>query len=295
MRRHILDTPISYYAIFLAARYLPIGLCHWLGKITALIVYAFSSKDRTGLAFNLSIAFNKQRKDPFIRKTIRQIFINYGRYLVDFFVFPQLPKAKTKRFFTHLQGEEILEDALTKGKGVILLSAHLGNWEFSGNIADHPMAVVAMAHNTSVTNGLVDRLRKNKGVQTFVMDHSPFIGIEILRHLRNNGIVAMNGDKDFFGNSKKMPFFGRNVAFPIGPVVLAMRTGAALIPAFVLMHSDGKYFGVLEKAIPLHRDGDRDEAIEKNLNRVTSVFERYIRQYPDQWYCPDPITDEIVS
>lgn len=295
MRRHILDTPISYYAIFLAARYMPIGLCHWLGKITALIVYAFSRKDRAGLAFNLSLALNRPTEDPFVRKTIRQIFINYGRYMVDFFLFPQLPKAKTKRFFTHLQGGEILEDALAKGKGVILLSAHLGNWEFSGNIADHPMAVVAMPHNTSVTNGLVNHLRKNKGVHTFIMDNSPFIGIEILGYLRNNGIVAMNGDKIFFGNGKKIPFFGKKVAFPIGPVVLAMRTGAALIPAFVLMQPDGRYFGVLERAIPLHLDGDRDEAIEKNLNRVTSVFERYIRQYPDQWYCPDPITEEIIS
>jgi KDO2-lipid IV(A) lauroyltransferase len=293
MRRHILDTPISYYAIFLAARYLPIGLCHWLGKITALIVYAFFRNDRAGLAFNLSLALNRPTQDPFIRKTIRRIFINYGRYLVDFFLFPQRPKAEIKRFFTHLQGKEILEDALAKGKGVILLSAHLGNWEFSGNIADHPMAVVAMPHNTSVTNGLVNRLRKDKGVRAFVMDDSPFIGIEILRYLRNNGIVAMNGDKGFFGNCKEMPFFGKKVAFPIGPVVLAMRTGAALIPAFVLMQPDGRYFGVLEKVIPLCHEGDRDKAIEKNLNRVTSVFERYIRQYPDQWYCPDPITGEI--
>ncbi len=99
----------------------------------------------------------------------------------------------------------------------------------------------------------------------------------------------MIGDKDFFGNGKLIPYFGKQVRFPIGPVTIAMASGAALIPAFVLKQPDGKYFGVLEDAIPLTNEGSREQAIQKNLEKIAVIFETYIQRYPDQWYNPDPI------
>lgn len=293
MRQHILDNPISYYAIFSSVRYLPTRLCHWLGKLVALIVYAFSRKDRDGLASNLSLALRRPLADPFIRKTIRQIFKNYGHYMVDFFLMPQLPPHKIRRFFAEFKGEEILQSALANGKGVILLTAHLGNWEFGSmflRFRNYPLNVVALAHNTYSTNALINRLRRNKAVNVIEVDRSSFSGIEILRRLRNNEIVAMIGDRDFFGSGRPIDFFGKKVSFPVGPVVLAMKSGAALIPAFVLRQSDGRYFGVLEEAVPFLLEGDRDDVIEKNLGKTARVFEKYIRSYPDQWYCPHPIT-----
>ena len=297
MRQHILDNPISYYAIFLSVRYMPTRLCHWLGKLVALIVYVFSRKDRDGLASNLSLALKRPPADPFIRKTVRQIFKNYGHYMVDFFLMPQLPPHKIKRFFAEFKREEILKSALAKGKGVILLAAHLGNWEFGSIILrfrDYPLNVVALAHNASSTNALVNRLRRNKEINVIEINRSSFSGIDTLRCLRNNEIVAMVGDRDFFGQGRPINFFGKKVSFPVGPVALAMISGAALIPAFVLRQADGRYFGVLEEAVPLLLEGDRDDVIEKNLGRTARIFEKYIRSYPDQWYCPHPITGRIA-
>lgn len=297
MRRHILDNPISYHAIFISVRYLPTRLCYWLGKLVVLVVYAFSKRDREGLAFNLSMALDRQVDDPLIRRTIRQIFVNYGHYMVDFFLMPQLPPQEIKEYFAYIKGEEILQRALAKGRGAILLSAHVGNWEIGGSMLralNYPLAVVAMAHNTEIANALVNRLRNNTGIGVIEVDQSPFSGVEILRHLRNNGIVAMNGDKDLFGLGRPITFFGKKVTFPVGPVVLAMKSGAALIPAFVLKQSDGRYFGVLEEAVPLLLEGDRDDVIEKNLGKTARIFEKYVRSYADQWYCPDPITGSKI-
>jgi KDO2-lipid IV(A) lauroyltransferase len=298
MRRHILDNPISYYAIFLSVRYLPIRLCHWLGKLVALIVYSFSRKDRDGLASNLSLALKRPPDDPFIKKTVRQIFKNYGHYMVDFFLMPLLPSHKIKKFIAEFKGLEILQHALAHGKGVILLAAHLGNWEFGSlflRFKNYQLNVVALAHNTSSTNALVNRLRRNKAINVIEVNGSSFSGIEILRCLRDNEIVAMIGDRDFFGRGRPITFFGEKVSFPVGPVVLAMKSGAALIPAFVLRQSDGKYFGVLEEAIPFLLEGDREEVIEKNLGTTARIFEKYIRSYPDQWYRPDPIKKRVAS
>ncbi len=292
MRRHILDNPVSYYAILLSVRFLPTRLCRLLGRITASIVYAFSHKDRQGLSVNLSTALDKPLDDPFIIKTVRQVFCNYGQYLIDFFLFSQLPLRKIKGFFASIKGEEILQHALAKGRGAILLSAHIGHWEIGRYILSllhYPLTVVAMAHNTGATNALVNRLRYNNRTSGIDVDQSPFTGIEILRHLRNNGIVAVHGDRDFFARGRQTTFLGKQVSFPIGPVVLAMNSGAPLIPTFVLRGPDDRYFGVLEEPIPLLAEGDRDDVIDKNLRKIARIFERYIRLYPDQWYSPDPI------
>lgn len=298
MRQHVLDTPVTYYAIFFSVRYLPTRLCHWLGKVLALLIYTFSRKDREGLAFNLSLALNRPVDDPSVRKRVRQVFINYGRYMVDFFLIPQLPPYKTKRYFAYVQGEEILQNALARGRGAILLSPHLGNWEFGGVMlrqSEYPLAVVAMAHNIPTTNALVNQLRRERGIKVIEVDQSPFSGVEILHHLRNNGVVAMIGDKNFFGRGLPTTFFGKEVIFPQGPVLMAMNSGAALIPAFVLQQSDGRYFGVLEEALPLLFEGEKKEITQKNVDMTARIFEEYIRRYPDQWYCPDPITGRMSS
>ncbi len=294
MRKHLLDNPISYYAILLFASYIPVKIAHWAGELVGLIFYAFSRKDRQGLADNLSIALDRPAGDPVIRKIVRRIFLNYGQYLIDFFLIPQLPAHKIKKFFAYLKGEDILQKALAKGNGAILLTAHVGNWEVGGSILramDYSLALVVMSHNTAATNALVNQLRRVKGIKVFQVDKSLFSGIEMLHHLRNNGIVAMSGDKDLFDQGRPVTYFGRTVSFPIGPIVLAMNSGAPLIPAFVLKRPDGRYFGVLEEAIPLVLEGDRNDIIDKNLAKTARIFEKYIRSYPDQWYCPDPITE----
>jgi len=299
MRSHKLDSPISYYAIFLLVRYLPVRFCRWLGKLIVLTVYAFSHKDRNGLAYNLSIALDRPMDDPSIRKMVRQTYINYGQYMVDFFLIPQLPPHKIKSFFSDIKGEDILIKALDKGKGAIFLLAHVGNWEIGGSmlrLLNYPLTVVGMAHNTAATNVLVNHLRKDKGISVIEMNNwSPFSGVEILRHLRNNEIVAMSGDKNFFGRGRPVTFFGRNVIFPVGPVIMAMKSGAALIPSFVLKQPDGRYFGVLEEAVPLSQNGNMDDDIQENLAKTARIFEKYIRRYPDQWYCPDPFTERMAT
>ncbi|MBN2686852.1 MAG: lysophospholipid acyltransferase family protein [Deltaproteobacteria bacterium] len=293
MRRHILDTPVSYYAIYFTVRYLPIGLCHWLGKVVVLLVYAFSRKDRNGLAYNLSLALNRPTSDPLVRRTVRMIFVNYGRYMVDFFLIPQLPAHKTREFFADVQGEPILRDALDRGKGAVFVSAHVGNWEIGGSLLrllNYPLAVVALAHNTGATNILVNSLRRSSAIDIIEMDPlSPLSALQILNHLRMNKIVAMAGDREFFGRGRPVTYFGKKVAFPVGPVMVAMKSGAPVIPVFIIKQPDGRYTGILEEAIFVDDNGG--EAIDAALGRLARVFETYIRRYPDQWYCPDPIDE----
>lgn len=295
MRQHILDTPIAYYAIYYTVRFLPRRVCRWLGQWVAWVVFAFSKRDRATLASNFSIVLGRPVDDPKVKRTVRIMFTNYARYMVDFFLFPQLPIHKIKSYFSRIEGESILQHALSQDRGVLLLSAHVGNWEIGGTLLgmlNYPLTVVGLAHNTSQTNALVHHLRHSSGIQVIEVGETAFSVVPILNALRQNRIVAMIGDRDHLGTGRPVRFLGKQMHLPIGPVILAMMSGAALIPTFVLENPDGTYCGILETPIPIDTHGDRNRNIDCNLARIAQVFEDYIRRYPEQWYCPDPLIDE---
>jgi lauroyl/myristoyl acyltransferase len=294
MRRHLLDSPISYLAIYYSVRCLPRPFCRWLGHGVGWIVYLFSKKDRRNLGRNFSLVLGRPAGHPAVERAVRGIFRNYARYLVDFFLFPQLGADQVRAFFSLIEGEGRLRQALDKRKGVLLVSAHVGNWEIGGNllrVLGYPLTVVGLAHNTAQTNDLVRHLRSLRGIDVIEVGSSDFSAVEILNALRQNRIVAMIGDRDHLGTGRAVSFLGKQMKLPPGPVILAMLSGAALIPTFVLEGPDGTYRGIIETPIAIETDGNRDAAIHRNLLRLARVFEHYVRRYPDQWYCPDLLLD----
>jgi lauroyl/myristoyl acyltransferase len=298
MRRHLLDSPISYLAIYHTVHRLPRPLCRWLGHGVGWIVYLFSKRDRRNLGRNFSLALGRPAGHPAVERAVRGIFRNYARYLVDFFLFPQLDAERVCSFFSVIEGEGRLRQALDKRKGVLLVSAHVGNWEIGGNllrVLGYPLTVVGLAHNTAQTNALVRHLRSSRGIEMIEVGPSTFSAVEILNALRQNRIVAMIGDRDHLGTGRPVSFLGKKMKMPPGPVILAMLSGAALIPNFVLEGPDGTYRGIIETPIAIETDGNRDAAINRNLLRLAQVFEHYIRRYPDQWYCPDLLIDSAET
>ena len=118
------------------------------------------------------------------------------------------------------------------------------------------------------------------------MTSSPFASLPILRALRSNGFVAMQGDRDVSGTGRDMPFFGKTASFPVGPFRLAQVSGAPIFPVFVLQEDDGRYRTIVEEAIrvPNARGEEGEAAVTAALARFVASMERTIRAYPAQWY-----------
>jgi lauroyl/myristoyl acyltransferase len=110
--------------------------------------------------------------------------------------------------------------------------------------------------------------------------------------LRDNAIVAVQGDRDFNNTGVAIPFFGREAFFPRGPLLLAMASGATVLPAFIVRLPDGRYRAIVEDPLPIETGDDRDAALRRNLERYVRLLERYVREYPDQWYCFYPFWDD---
>ena len=182
------------------------------------------------------------------------------------------------------------------GKGVLLLTAHLGNWEIGGLMlaqVDQPIHVVLVPDIFPGVERERRRLHARSGVTEIRSrpEHRSHARRSCARSLEN-AIVAMQGDRDFDNTGVALPFFGREAFFPRGPLRVAMASGATVLPAFIVRLPDGRYRAIVEEPLAIETAGDRDAALRENLRRYVAILERYVREYPEQWYCFYPFWDD---
>ncbi len=183
-----------------------------------------------------------------------------------------------------------VEEALARGRGVIVISAHLGNFNV---VAQYPAelgletAIVVERVQPSSLFAYLCRLRSATGVR--VLPSGPEAVPAILRLLRRNGVLLVAGDRDVTGHSRLVHFFDAPAPLPIGPVVLAQRTGATLLPAFTLRLTPRRSLVIVDPPLQLAHTGDPEQDLRENLKQVARCLERMIRTDPGQWAVLQPV------
>jgi KDO2-lipid IV(A) lauroyltransferase len=244
--------------------------------------YLFAFVDRKMITENLKIIF-PAKSDKEISRICRQVFHNFAKYLVDFLRFKKLDLDYIRRN-VKLVNMEYINEGLKRGKGVIILSAHLGNWELGGvvvSMAGYSLSTVALAHKSKVETEFFNKQRESKGLKVFLLGKAVK---GCLKALRNNQMIALVGDRDFTGSGKIVDFFGKPAIFPEGPAVFSLQTGAAIVPGFMLRNKDDSFSLVFEKPLQYSASGDHIKDIDNIVSLYKVIFEKYIRTYPDQWY-----------
>ncbi len=286
-RKHILGRPIIYDICLWGMCYIPRRLAYAAGSVVAYLSYLFCKKARENVITNLRRALPNESPAA-IPSIALKTFRNYSRYLVDYGRFRKLTRESLFNEIVRVDGGENIEDALGRGKGMILLTAHLGNWELGGIFfgrQDIKINVLTLRDGVDSVDMIRERYRRFHNINTIVIGDTPFAGLEILNALRNNEIVAMLVDRPG-EDGISVPFFGRPTLFPEGPMILARATGAAIMPAFVVSE-EGGYRVIAER--PIYFDDDAGDTPESVAGSIVEVFENYIRKYPDQWYNFVPI------
>ena len=188
------------------------------------------------------------------------------------------------------RGREHLDEALSKGRGAILLGAHMGNVNLvAPYMALHtPLAgVIVEPVKPPQLFEFVSEVRARTGVHLLPADREG--ARRAMRLLRDNGVLAVVGDRYLGSNGTSVPFFGRPTLLPHGPVVLALRTGAALIPATLYSRPGGRQVVELRPPLPLVDTGDLREDLRANMRLVAAAVEETIRAAPHQWVMLDPV------
>ena len=284
MKRNFLNKDYIYKAAVQLAKVLPIGIIRGVGKMGALMGYHLFKEARDNVKQNLAQIYNDPKK---IEKTTKNIFLNYGEYIADWAKLNHADMDKLGNWFSSFQGEEVIRKALNAGKGIILLTAHLGNWELGGLFFSYkgiPINVITAQDEIKGVAEIRENSRKTRNIKTITIKKDSLFFIDIVNALLGNEIVAMLIDRYEGQRGVKVDFFGKPTFFPIGPVQLAKSTGAAIIPAFIVSDDQGKYTAIADSIVEMEFTDNTEEDIRKNTEKLVRIFEQYILKYSDQWY-----------
>ncbi|MFH1594212.1 MAG: lysophospholipid acyltransferase family protein [Candidatus Omnitrophota bacterium] len=274
------------YHSFMFGRWLalkfPLKTGYKIAMLLADIYYIFARDDRKNLEENLRVVLETDDKKR-VKPLIRNVFKNFAKYLVDFLRFSRL---NSDYFLANIsiEGKENIDKAMAGGKGAILLTAHIGNWELAGAIIarfGYPVYAIALDHADKRLNDFFLEQRMRAGVKIIP------IGAHLkscFRVLKNNGLLGILGDRDFSNHGIKANFFGKETILPKGPAFFSLRTGAPIIPLSVVRVENDAFRVFFHEPLESVNTGDNEDDIKRFIKRYISVIEGYIRSYPDQWY-----------
>lgn len=247
------------------------------------LLYFLDDRHRRIALRNLAVAFPD--KDPKEREEIARLaFGHLGRVLAEFTYTPRLNQRNVQKYCS-VEGLENFHRAHEKGKGVLFLTAHFGNWEWMAAVfpllALRPCHVVVRPPDNPFLDALVERLRTGTGNKTIPKQKA--MG-QILRLLKEGEVVGILLDQNMaWQEGVFVNFFGELACTNTGMASLALRTGTPVLPAFNIRGKDGRYRAIIEPEAPLIRTGNRDWDVSKNTELFTQIIERYIRNHPDHW------------
>lgn len=215
-----------------------------------------------------------------VRSLGRQTFRQFSRYLVDFFRYRRLSPGQVRKLVT-IEGFEHFERAWSLGRGLMIVTAHLGNWELGGAVLralGYPVNAVVLPHRNQRTERLFESRRKSRGVRLIPLGQDA--GIASLAALQRHECLAVLMDRDYSRHTVTQPFFNAPAQFPRGPATLAALARVPVLPGFMLREVDDT-FRLRIHAPVMPKPGLRIEGIQASMCRG---LEREVRERPTQWF-----------
>lgn len=261
---------------------LPLKAAYGVAVLLSNVYSMFAFRDRRAVTENLKVIF-PDKPDNEIFRIRRELFCNFAKYLVDFFRFQKLDAEYLKKK-VRLKNLNYIDESLSKGAGALLVTAHLGNWELGGvviSVLGYPFLTVALPHKSRMVNNFFNSQREIKGMRVLPLGNA---AKGCLKGLRKNEVLALVGDRDFAGKGMLIDFFGKPTVFPVGPAALALQAKTKIIPGFMLRNADDSFDLIMNEPLEFTPSGDNQKDLKELITRYKSVFEDYIRRYPEQWY-----------
>lgn len=278
---------VSVKFIVLPLGWLPVPLIRCLGGVLGAIAWLFWRGYRRLAHLNIRLALGKVLSLSQQRRIVFQSAQNMVREFLQLCGWLRLSPAR-RRQMSKISGIEHLQSACQRQKGVILVTAHLSNFPLlSAGLCSHgyPNSFVIQQIKVESINTYYEELCTRIGIGTIYALPRHRCTLECLRHLRENKIVLMNLDLNAAGRSGLfVNFFGLPASTYTGPLVLARRTGASVLPAFVIRQPNGHYRIFLHP--PLFPPGSLpggEESYKAVLKKFNHLLEDYVQKYPEQW------------
>lgn len=263
--------------------WMPRDVAYRAAEVVAALGFLLAKRQRRAGIRNLRMAM-PELSDKERRSILRGSFSNLGRLLVEFSHFPALNKDTIKTLVTY-EGYEHYENAVRRGKGVIFLTGHFGAWElscFAHSLYGNPMKFVVREIDNSRVEQLIEGYRCLAGNAPIEKRHA---SRDLLKALRRNETIGILVDQNTTRDEGVfVDFFGIRAATTPVVATLALRTGAAVIPGFLIWdRKTRKHRLRFDPPVELIHTGDAAGDIVENTRVFNAILENIVRQFPDQW------------
>ncbi len=260
-------------------RRIPLVIGRAFGRTLGTLAYFIARREAKKALKNIAIAFPDWPSGK-RRRAILGMFRHLGMSLFEIAWMPNMDVATRDRL-TVIEGAEPLLKLIDEGRGVVVFTAHCGNWEWMSyaiGLFGRPTTVLQRERDAPEMNRFITEHRARSGVRT-IDRGSAGAGRELIQSLRRGGILAFLIDQNLRTDSVQVPFFGRPALTPIGPAKLAIRTEAVAVDILVERLWNGHHRLRIGTPLFCKRDDDPVALTE----HMTRIIEEQIRRVPEQW------------
>jgi KDO2-lipid IV(A) lauroyltransferase len=280
---HTMEKTRTTAVIFFAFRLIPLGIRRALFKAVFRLVYHASAKQRLIALHNLRNAFPEKSIDE-IEAIAKGSYRHLALVMAELFEMPYITR-ETLHEWADSEGLEHAERALAQGKGILSVGAHFGNWELKTvavPLMFRPMQIIYRPLDSPVMDNLLGWSRTKHGNSLIPKGGS---GKRIISLLRQNHPIGIMSDQNVAKNEGVfVDFFGRPACTSVGTAVLALQSGAPVLPVFIPRMPDGRYKLIILPPVEITRTDDYESDLFVNTQRFAKVVEDMVRKYPEQWF-----------
>jgi KDO2-lipid IV(A) lauroyltransferase len=286
--RHALNSGLIFSLTCYGVSRLPRAVSYALGDGGTWLAWRLMRRTREAVVDNLR-AVLPDESDRALRRRSLLTFRDYARDVVDFLSALRAPDDELRAMFRFKPEDQALfDDLLARGRGVILVSGHYGNWEAGGvflrRVMDLPLTIVAMTEASAKVNAIRREIRERLGADTIEVRKSLETPLQIRRHLANNRVVAMLMDRHVGRDRVDVNLLGRRAGFLRTPSLMGFLTGAPVLPCFIERIGPGRFNVSAGTPIVVGAGLARDAAIQGAAQDFAGQLEARIRAHPSYWY-----------
>ena len=259
---------------------LPFALRRWIGDVVGSACWLLVPGDRKKLAIEnicLSLQLDEQEAKQIAKRSVTR----FGRMFMEVLYFPRITPDNIRKYVT-MEGEEHLREALQDGKGVVLATAHSGNWELLGAalaMCGFPLVAVVQRQTNAAMDRFINEYRTIAGMK---IEYKTGVR-DMVRLLHAGKIIGLLMDQDAH-HGVFVDFFGREASTPPGAAALSRLTDAPIVPAFISNSGDGAHRVTIYPAFSIETTPDREQDILHTTQKLTKIIEDHIRLYPQEWF-----------
>ena len=263
------------------ACHMPYCLLMAAGRVLGNLYYLLIKKERERAVSQMMLSLKISEEEA--RKTVRASFVNLAKNVLEILYMPHLNEQNFHEYI-EIDHLERMRDALAEGHGVVVLTGHIGTWEWLSaafSLNGMPVTAIAKQQPNADYSRVLNDLRATIHVEIFSRGTSELMSAA--RALKKGKILGFLADQDAGPGGAFTEFLGRTASTPMGPAVFASKFNAPVVPAFILRQPNGKHKVVIGEVLRYEDNGDPDKDLFDFTVKMTKIIDRIVRENPTQW------------